>query len=471
MTGSRRWVALSVVSVAQLMVALDATIMNIALPSAQQALHPSDADRQWVVTAYTLAFAGLLLLGGRIADYLGRKRAFLAGLAGFMAASAVGGAAVNFPMLVAGRALQGAFAAVLTPTALSLLAVTFTEPKERAKAFAVYGAIASGGGAVGLLAGGLLTEFASWRWCLYVNMIIGLAAGLAGLWVLADGESQGRQRFDVPGVLLVTSGLVAMVYACTQAVAAGWGAAQVIVPLGAAVLLLASFVLWESRAAQPLLPLRLLWERNRGGACVASGLAIVGLFGMSLLLTYHFQAVLGYSPFQAGLAFLPMTLAVAASAFGIASPLLPRVPARLLIVPGLLVTATGLLLLTGLTPESDYLTVIVPAEVLLGGGIGCVITPGFSVVTQGVDRREAGVASAMVNTAQQVGGSLGAALLNTVATAATAASLRAGLPQARALVHGYTTATAWGAGVLLLAAALAALLINAPVPEAHARQR
>ncbi|MEU6782170.1 MFS transporter [Nonomuraea angiospora] len=250
MTGSRRWVALSVVSVAQLMVALDATIMNIALPSAQQALHPSDADRQWVVTAYTLAFAGLLLLGGRIADYLGRKRVFLTGLAGFMAASAVGGAAVNFPMLVAGRALQGAFAAVLTPTALSLLAVTFTEPKERARAFAVYGAIAGGGGAVGLLAGGPLMEFASWRWCLYVNMIIGLAAGLAGLWVLADGEPQGRQRFDVPGVLLVTSGLVAVVYACTQA-AAGWGSAQVIVPLGAAVLLLASFVFVRCSRAPP----------------------------------------------------------------------------------------------------------------------------------------------------------------------------------------------------------------------------
>jgi EmrB/QacA subfamily drug resistance transporter len=338
------------------MVALDATIMNIALPSAQAALHPSDADRQWVITAYTLAFAGLLLLSGRIADYLGRKRVFLAGLAGFVAASALGGAALNFPMLVAARALQGAFAAVLTPTALSLLAVTFTQPKERARAFAVYGAIASGGGAVGLLAGGVLTEFTSWRWCLYVNVIIGLAAGLAGLLVLAGGEVLGGQRFDVVGVVLVTGGLVSVVYACTRIATPGRSAAQVIVLLVAGVALLTLFVVWESRAAQPLLPLRLLWERNRGGACVASGLAIVGLFGMSLLLTYYFQAVLGYSPVRAGLAFLPMTLAVAAGAFGIASPLLPRVRPRLLIVPGLLVTAAGLLLLTRLTLDSGYLT-------------------------------------------------------------------------------------------------------------------
>jgi EmrB/QacA subfamily drug resistance transporter len=461
--GSRRWVALGIISVAQLMVALDATVMNIALPSAQAAMHASDANRQWVITAYTLALAGLLLLGGRIADYLGGRRAFLIGLVGFSVASALGGAAPNFGVLIAGRALQGAFAAILVPTALSLLAVTFTEPRERAKAFAVYGAIASGGGAVGLLLGGVLTQYTSWRWCLYLNVIIGAVAGLAGVAVLADARIDTRRRLDVLGVLLVSGGLVAVVYACSEAVNSGWGSATVVTSLILAAVLLALFGFTESRVRQPLLPLRLLWDRNRGGTCIASGLAVVGMFGMFLLLTYYFQVVLGYSPVVAGLAFLPMTFAVAASAFFIASPLLPKVPPRLLIVPGLLVAAAGLIVLTGLTVDSGYATYSLPAELLLGLGLGCVITPGFSVATQGVDRSEAGAASAMVNTAQQIGGSLGTALLNTIAASATAAYLAgtAAATRPAALVHGYVTATTWGAGILIGAAVLSAVLINA----------
>jgi EmrB/QacA subfamily drug resistance transporter len=454
---ARRWLGLTVISVAQLMVALDATIMNIALPSAQRALGVSDADRQWVLTAYTVALAGLLLLGGRIADYLGRKRAFLIGLVGFAAGSALGGAAVNFGMLVVGRAIQGAFAAILTPTALSLLAVTFTEPKERGKAFALYGAIASSGGAVGLLLGGALTQYSSWRWCMYVNVVIGVLAAVAGLAYLADAKVPGRPRFDILGVLLVTGGLVSVVYACSEAVTSGWSSTEVVTLLVVAVALLTLFVLWEARTANPLLPLRILWDRNRGGTCIAAGCAVVGMLGMFLLLTYYFQVVQKYSPLQAGLAFLPLTLAVAFSAFGIASPLLPRVAPRLLIVPGLLVTAAGLLVLTQLEVGSSYLTRTLPAEILLGAGLGCVVTPAFSVATQGVDRRETGIAAATVNTAQQVGGSLGVALLNTIAASATAAYLggsasRTGDTVARALVHGYTTAIGWGAGILLLAA-------------------
>jgi EmrB/QacA subfamily drug resistance transporter len=472
--GSGRWIGLAVISVAQLMVALDATVMNIALPSAQRGLGFSDAGRQWVITAYTLALAGLLLLGGRIADYLGQKRAFLIGLVGFAAGSALGGAAVNLGMLAAGRAVQGAFAAVLIPTALSLLAVTFTQPRERARAFAVYGAIAASGGAVGLLLGGVLTEYGSWRWCMYLNVAIAGLAAVAGLAFLSDTRPEGRLRFDVLGVLLVTGGLVTVVYACSQAVAKGWNTAEVLTLLVTAVVLLTLFVWWGSRTTNPLLPLRIVWDRNRGGACVAAGGAVVGMLGVFLLLTYYFQVVLGYSPVHAGLAFLPMTLAVAASAFGVASPLLPRVPPRALIVPGLLVTAAGLLVLTQLKAGGGYPTRILPAGILLGAGMGCVITPAFSVATHGVARGDTGVAAATINTAQQVGGSLGVALLNTIAAGAAAGSLAASTHRgpdavARALVHGYTTATGWAATILLAAAILAAVLINAPRPVRQPR--
>jgi EmrB/QacA subfamily drug resistance transporter len=463
MSDARRWYALATISVAQLMVALDATIMNIALPSAQDALGATDANRSWVITAYTLALAGLLLLGGRIADLLGQKRAFLVGLAGFAAASALGGAAGNFWLLVAGRALQGVFAAVLIPTALSLLAITFTEPKQRARAFAVYGAIASGGGAIGLLLGGVLTEYWSWRWCLYVNVVIAVLAAVVGLAVLPSAQVGRRPRFDVPGVLLVTAGLVSLVYACSEAATVGWGSPTVLMLLLVAAILLMLFGRWSARAKDPLLPPRILWHRSRIGTCIASGFAVIGMFGMFLLLTYYFQVVLGYSPVRAGLAFLPMTVAIALSAFFVASPLMPRVAPRWLIVPGLVVAAGGLLVLSMLRVDSGYWSVTLPAEILLGAGLGCVVTPGFSVATTGVDRRDAGVASAMVNTAQQVGGSLGTALLNTIAAGATLSFVgghKAGL------VHGYTVATTWAAGILLVAAVAAAVLIDLPSPAA-----
>jgi EmrB/QacA subfamily drug resistance transporter len=462
-----------VVSLAQLTIALDATIVNIALPSAQRALHVSDANRQLVITAYTLAFGGLLLLGGRIADYLGRKRAFLIGLVGFAAASALGGAATSLGMLVAGRALQGAFAAVLAPTALSLLVVTFTEPAERAKAFAIYGAIAGSGGAAGLLLGGVLTEYLAWRWCLYVNVPIAVVAVAGGWAALPDLSPAGRPRFDIPGVLLVAGALAAVVSACTEAVSHGWGARTVVGLFVAGAVLLALFVLRESRPtnAHPLLPLRIVVERNRGGAYLAAALAVVGMYGMFLLLTYYFQVVLRFSPVRAGLAFLPMTAAVAASSAGIASRLLPRVPPRSLIAPGLLVAAAGLAWLTQLHTDSAYATHALPAEILTGLGIGCVFVPVFSIATQGVAPRETGIASAMVNTATQVGGSIGTALLNTIAASATAGYLAAHAPgpaaAAQGLVHGYSVAIGWGAAILTAAALLTTVMINARRPPRH----
>ena len=324
----RRWITLAFVALAQLMIALDATIVSIALPSAQRALGASDAERQWVITAYTLAFAGLLLVGGRIADSIGRKRTFVIGLAGFALASAIGGSASSFLVLLAARAAQGAFAALLAPTALSLLAVTFTQPRDRARAFAVYGAIAGSGAALGLLLGGVLTQYLGWRWCLYVNVPIAIAAAVGGWRVLSGNGGGHRQPIDVPGVIFATGGLVALVYACTDAVSSGWGSATVIGFLAGSALLLIAFVVREARAENPLLPLRIVLDRNRGGAYLAAAFAVAGMFGAFLFLTYYLQVVLRYSPLQAGLAFLPLTVASQAGSWGIAGVLMPRVPAR-----------------------------------------------------------------------------------------------------------------------------------------------
>jgi EmrB/QacA subfamily drug resistance transporter len=465
----RRWTALAFIALAQLMIALDATIVSIALPSAQGALRVSDADRQWVITAYTLAFGGLLLLGGRVADYVGRKRTFIAGLTGFALASALGGTAPTFIVLVAARALQGAFAAFLAPTALSLLAVTFTEPRERARAFAVYGSIAGSGAAIGLLLGGVLTQYLSWRWCLYVNLPIAAGAAIGGWLVLTDSRNPSNPRFDVPGVLLAAGGLVALVYGCSEAVARGWTSRTVLVTLTLSIVMMVLFVVRQARAASPLLPLRIVLDRNRGGAYLAVAMGIAGMFGAFLFLTYFLQVVLRYSPFQAGVAFLPMVLGSQGGSWLIASRLMPRVPARMLMASGAVVAAAGMLFLTRLQADSSYLTLVLPAELLLGIGISCMMVPGFSVGTLGVDRRDAGVAAATVNTAQQIGGSLGTALLNTVAAGATIAYLatqQAG-GRAQALVHGYSVATSWGTAILLAGAVIAAVLINAGRP-AHA---
>jgi EmrB/QacA subfamily drug resistance transporter len=466
--GDRRWPALAIIALAQLMIALDATIVSIALPWAQRALGASDAQRQWVITAYTLAFAGLLLVGGRIADMFGRKRTFVIGLVGFALASAVGGSANSFLMLLAARAAQGAFAALLAPTALSLLAVTFTQPHERARAFAVYGGIAGSGAALGLLLGGAVTQYLGWRWCLYVNVPIAVAAAVGG-WKMLTGDGSGHgHRVDIPGVLFATGGLVALVYACTEAVTSGWRSSTVIGLLGASVVLLCAFVVREARTSAPLLPLQIVLDRNRGGAYVAVAFAIAGMFGAFLFLTYYLQVVLRYSPLQAGLAFLPLTLASQAGSWGIASVLMPRLPARWIMAPGALIAAAGMLILTQIQVDSGYLTHILPAEILLGIGIACVMAPAFNVGTRGVDPRQAGVAAATVNTASQVGASLGTALLNNIAASATAAylagpRLSAGVLN-QALVHGYAVATAWAAGVLVLGAIMTAILINAGRP-------
>jgi EmrB/QacA subfamily drug resistance transporter len=466
---SGRWLALTCISVAQLMVALDATIINIALPTAQRALHISAPDRQWVVTAYTLAFGGLLLLGGRIADTFGRRRTFLVGLAGFAVASAAGGAAPTFGALLAARAVQGAFAAVLAPTALSLLAVTFTEARERARAFAIFGAIAGAGGALGLLLGGFLTEYLAWRWCLFVNVPIAIAALLVGRKALPSIAARRAARPDAIGALLVSAGLASLVYGLSEAAARGWSSPVTISCLAAGAVLLATFALVESGQTSPLLPPRILADRSRAGSCLAIGLAVVAMYGLFLLLTYDFQVVRGYSPVMAGLAFLPLSAAVLVSSTTISRALLSRLPPRTLMVPGLLIGAVGMASLTLLTSRAGYVERVLPAELLLGAGMGAVFVPAFSTATAGVGQRDAGVASAVAGSAQQIGASLGVALLNTVAAATTAAYLAAHRQAevSAALVHGYATAAGWAAAVLLGAAVLVAALVNAGRPDGH----
>jgi EmrB/QacA subfamily drug resistance transporter len=411
-------------ALAQLMIALDATIVSIALPSAQRELGASDAERQWVLTAYALAFGCLLLLGGRISDVLGRKPAFLIGLAGFAAASAIGGAAPEFWVLAVARATQGAFAALLAPTVLSLVAVTFTEPRERARAFTIYGTIAGTGAAVGLVVGGVVTQYLSWRWCLYVNVPIALLAATGGWLALRTPRQSARQgqdfSFDVLGLVLASGGLASLVIACSQAVSRGWASMTVLSLLALSAALLLLFILWERRCRIPLVPFSIVLDRTRGGAYLAALLAIASMSGVYLILTYYLQDVLRYTPVEAGLAFLPLPAASQLVSWTVVSRLLPRVAPRALMAPGALVAALGMGVLTLLPGGGGYVTHVLPAEILLGGGISGLMVPAFSVATLGLDPRQAGVGSALANTATQVGGSLGIALLNTVAAGATA---------------------------------------------------
>ena len=460
----RRWLALAVIAVAQLMVVLDASIVTIALPSAQHSLHISTADRQWVITAYTLAFGGLLLLGGRIADFMGRKRIFIVGLLGFAASSALGGLAQSAAMLFGARALQGAFAALMAPAALSLISVTFTEPKERAQAFGVYGAISGGGAAIGLIMGGLLTEFASWRWCLLVNVPIALLAAAAGYRLVHESKAHGDTHYDIPGAVTVTGGLVALVYGFTLASQDGWAATATLSFIGLAVVLLAAFLFIEVRTAHPLLPMRVVLDRNRGASYLGSFLAGAGLFGMFLFLTFYFQGTLHYSALKSGVAFLPFSVGIIIAAT-LAARLLPRFGPRPLMVIGFVMGCLGLIWLTQIGVDTSYAAHILPAELLISLGLGTAFVPLSSTALLGVGEHDAGVAGALFNTSQQVGGSLGTALLNTLAASATASYLvvhgSSAASQQLASIHGYTVGFTVGAVLLGLAAIVSAVLLTA----------
>lgn len=468
----RRWWVLTVLALAQLMVALDATIVNIALPSAQRDLGFSNSDRQWVVTGYALAFGSLLLFGGRLADQLGRKRIVLISLVGFATASAIGGFAPNFAVLVSARAVQGAFGALLAPAVLALLTTTFRDPAERGKAFGIFGGIAGSGASIGLLLGGVLTEYATWRWTLFVNLGFAVVA-FAGTWIMVrDDGVRDRRPTDVKGTLAVTLGLFALVYGFSSAEQRGWGDSVTVIFLSASAVLLVAFAVLQLRVAHPILPSRVVLDRNRGGAFAAMFLSAIGLFAVFLFLTYYLQATLGYSAIRSGVAFLPMTASIVVAASLGSSILVLRISARLLIPGGMLLGAVGLFLRTHIGVNGGYASVVLPGTIVLGLGLGLIFAPAYSLATLGISDEDSGVASAMVNTMQQVGGSVGTALFNTIAASAAtsyvASHLAAGggnlrTVAAAAAVHSYTVAFWTGAVVFVGGAVVSALILRSGI--------
>ena len=469
-----RWLVLVVVSIAQLMVVLDATVVNIALPSAQNALHFSDSNRQWIVTAYALAFGSLLLLGGRIGDLVGRKRIFLIALVAFAAASALGGAAPSFGVLVVARALQGIAGAMLAPAALSTLVTTFRDPGDRGKAFGVFGTVAVGGGAVGLILGGILTEYLSWRWCMYVNVFFAAAAFVGALVYMSEAKPAVRPRIDLVGTVCAAAGLFAVVLGFSQAESSGWASAVTIVSLVVGVALLVVFVRVEQKVAHPLLPLRVVADRARGMAFAAVGIAGLAMFGLFLFLTYYLQVVKGFSPVLSGLAFLPMIACVMISSNTSNIVTLPRFGPRLVITVGMLTGFLALGYLSRLDVNSSYVTGVLPALILMGFAMGMVMAPAMNTATAGVQPQDSGVASALVSTMQQVGGSIGTAVMSTIAASVTASYAASHAPVAGydrvSHTQGFVTVFLISALVFLVGAVLAAALFPSRARLAQLRE-
>jgi EmrB/QacA subfamily drug resistance transporter len=466
----RRWLILGVIGIAQLLVILDVSIVNIALPSAQRDLGFSDDQRQWLITAYALAFGSLLLPGGRVADLFGRKWTFIAGLLGFAGASAVGGAAQSFGVLVSARAVQGAFAALLAPAALSLLATTFTDPAERGKAFGVFGAIAGSGGAIGLLLGGALTEVLDWRWCLYVSLVFALPAALSALRLLHHAPTPDRPRLDIAGTLAASAGLFALVFGLSHAETDGWGDPVTIGFLAAGAVLLAGFVALERRVRNPLLPLAVVADRDRGGSFVAIATASAGIFALLLFLTFYLQTTKGLSAFETGLAFLPLSATIMVTATTVSTFVLARTGPRPLVPTGMASAAAGLLLLTRIGVDTPYGSHVLPSLLLVGFGLGLVFAPSIATATLGVERHDSGVASAMVSTSQQIGGSIGTALLSTLAATAASGFVtdHGAAPDVlrRAAVEGYVTGFRWAAAIFALGAVVTGSLLRPGVRPA-----
>ncbi len=469
-SNQRRWLGLLVIASSQLLIVVDGTIMNVALPALSDDLRLAQADRQWVITAYTLAFGGLLLLGGRVADYLGFRRALMIGLAGFAAASALGGAAQNLETLLVARAAQGVFGALLAPAALALVSTTFTDVHERAKAFAVFGVVAGGGSALGLIAGGMLTEYANWRWTMYVNVPLAALSVLGAFLFLDEVRGDHPGRLDAIGTVLATGGLVAVVYSFSEAERSGWTEPFTLVLIGLGLSLLILFVLSQKMVRNPLLPLRVLGDRTRAGSNLAITLAALSLIGAFFFLTFYLQGVLGFAPVKTGVAFLPVTGGVIVAS-AVISSLMSKVAPRVLMGGGLVGSSIALILMAQMSADSDYVTDLLPALMLMGVAMGAVFVPAFNAATHGLEPRDAGVAGAVVNATQQVGASLGVALLSTVAANRTSDYL-AGRPVDPATlidaqVEGYARASLVAGLILAGAAILVVLMVNVHRLVAH----
>jgi EmrB/QacA subfamily drug resistance transporter len=461
----RKGAILGVLLLAQLMIVLDATVVNIALPSAQHALHFSDSNRQWIVTAYSLSFGSLLLLGGKLSDLFGRRNTLLIGLVGFAVASAIGGAANGFAMLVIARAAQGAFGALLAPSVLALLSTTYSEPKERARAFGIFGAVAGTGGAVGLLLGGVLTEYLSWRWCLYVNLVMAAVTVVGTLTLIARHDSSvARPKLDIPGTLTVTVGLVAIVYGLGHAETGGWSSIATLAPIVLGLVLVASFVAIERRVANPLLPMRVVADRTRGGAFLAIAIVGAGMFAVFLFLSYFMSQTLGFSPVITGVGFLPLIISLTATTVTLGAPLLTRFGPKIMITSGQIIAAGGMLLLGQIKTSSGYLDGVLPGLIVLGFGLGLMFSSAINASTAGVAPADAGVASALVNVGQQIGGSIGTALLSTLAASASASYLsshvQSAATAAEASLHSYTTAFHVAALIFAVGAVASGLLVK-----------
>jgi len=459
----REWWPLAVIASAHLMAILDTTVMFVALPTAQHDLGLTVAARQWVLTSYTLAFAALLLLGGRLADRFGARTTLLVGVIGFACASAVGGASVDGAMLIAARAVQGAFAAVLVSSTKSLLITVYSGERRRARAVGIFTATLTSGLAIGLVLGGVLTSELGWRWCLYVNVVLSLVAVIGAPRVLPALPARREVRIDVVGAVLASAGMLALIYGLGEAASYGWGSATVLGSLGGAVVLLGWFAARQAGKANPLLPLRVLRDRNRAGALVAMVVNSLSTIGMMLILTFQLQSVMGYSALRTGLAMAPFAVAAILGSAFLAPRLMPRVSPRWLVAAGLILSAAGLLPLIWLSPTSHFFPLILLAELIEGLGTGVGGPAILSTALRAVQPADSGAASAASSAAGQLGSSIGAALLNTIAATSTAAyfAAHAAAGSLAATVHGYSVAVAWGAAILFVVAIPVTALINA----------
>jgi len=461
----RRWWTLAAVGLATLMGDVDATIVTIALPHAQHELQFSLVSRQWVISAYALAFGSLLLFAGRLSDRFGRRNLLLVGLVGFAVASGVGAFAPSYGILVLARTIQGLFAALIAPAALATVTTTFAEPGERARAFAVYGSLSAAVAAAGLLLGGALTQWATWRWCLGVNVVVAMVALVGVVTLVPRDRDPRRNHLDYGGALLAGGGLFAVVFGLGDAESAGWGQVRTWGLLLAGVAVLAAFLVWQRRAASPLLPLALVARRTRAGALIALFMTSVGLFGVALFLSYYFQDQQHETPFRTGIFFLPLVAALALSATLASARLWHRVGPRPLIPAGMLLSMMGMILLTRLCVNATYLGSVLPGLLVIGLGLGLILAPATASATTAVTEGDEGAVAALVGTVQQIGGSLGTALLNAVAIGATARALRQGAEPVAATLQGYDTGFWWAAGAFGLGAIVTAALLESGAPS------